>query len=196
MRGFGVSGRGRLVGHRRLQAPDSYRYEVAHKHFSPNVDELVALNRQGAEGFDAGELQVAPTRELAVVGCMDSRMDTFKILGLQPGEAHIIRNAGGVITDDVIRSLVISQRFLGTREIILVHHSDCGLERVSEDMFKAEMEAELGLKPWWALESFSDPYADTSQSIQRLLATPFIKYKDHISGFVYDVTDGLLHPVD
>ncbi|MBT5139542.1 MAG: carbonic anhydrase [Acidimicrobiaceae bacterium] len=127
---------------------------------------------------------------------MDSRMDTFKILGLQPGEAHIIRNAGGVITDDVIRSLVMSQRFLGTCEIILVHHTDCGLERVSEDMFKAEMEAELGLKPWWALESFSDPYADTRQSIQRLLATPFIKHKDHITGFVYDVTDGLLHPVD
>ena len=169
---------------------------MAHKHFSPNADELVALNRQGAEGFDAGELQVAPTRQLAVVGCMDSRMDTFKILGLQSGEAHIIRNAGGVITDDVIRSLVMSQRFLGTCEIILVHHTDCGLERVSEDMFKAEMEAELGLKPWWALESFSDPYADTRQSIQRLLATPFIKHKDHITGFVYDVTDGLLHPVD
>lgn len=123
-------------------------------------------------------------------------MDTFKILGLQPGEAHIIRNAGGVITDDVIRSLVMSQRFLGTREIILAHHTDCGLQRVSEDMFKAEMEAELGLKPWWALESFSDPYADTRQSIQRLLATPFIKHKEHISGFVYDVTDGLLHPVE
>ncbi len=126
---------------------------------------------------------------------MDSRMDTFKILGLQPGEAHIIRNAGGVITDDVIRSLVMSQRFLGTREIILVHHTDCGLQRVSEDVFKAEMEAELGLKPWWALESFSDPYVDTRQSIQRLLATPFIAHKEHITGFVYDVTDGLLHPV-
>ena len=169
---------------------------MAHKQFSPNVDELVALNREGAEEFNAGELQVAPTRQLAVVGCMDSRIDTFKVLGLKPGEAHIIRNAGGVITDDVIRSLVMSQRFLGTREIILVHHTDCGLQRVSEDMFKAEMEAELGLKPWWALESFSDPYTDTRQSMKRLHATPFIAHKDHITGFVYDVTDGLLHPVD
>lgn len=169
---------------------------MADKQFRPNVDELTALNKQGAQGFDAGELQVAPTRQLAVVACMDSRIDTFKVLGLEPGEAHIIRNAGGVITDDVIRSLVMSQRLLGTREIILIHHTDCGLQRVSEDAFKAEMEAELGLKPWWALESFSDPYADTRQSMKRLVATPFIAHKDHISGFVYDVTDGLLHPVD
>ena len=118
------------------------------------------------------------------------------ILGLQHGEAHIIRNAGGVITDDVIRSLCLSQRFLGTREIILLHHTDCGLMRVTEDSFKAELEAEIGIKPWWALESFSDPHADVLQSIRRLHATPFITHKQHIRGFVYNVETGLLEEVE
>ena len=99
------------------------------------------------------------------------------------------------VTDDVIRSLCLSQRYLGTREVILIHHTDCGLQRVSEDEFRAELEAELGVKPWWALESFKDPYVDVSQSIQRLHLTPFLPYKEHIRGFVYDVTDGLLHEV-
>ena len=123
-------------------------------------------------------------------------MDTFEILGLRHGEAHIIRNAGGVITDDVIRSLCLSQRFLGTREIILLHHTDCGLMRVTEDSFKAELEAEIGIKPWWALESFSDPHADVLQSIRRLHATPFITHKQHIRGFVYNVETGLLEEVE
>ena len=164
--------------------------------FIPNVDELLASNSAYSGAFDGGDLQVAPTRRLAVVGCMDSRIDTFKMLGLQGGEAHIIRNAGGVVTDDVIRSLCLSQRFMGTVEIILVHHTDCGLEQVNEEEFKQELQDELGLKPLWSLESFKDPYADDRQSIQRLRVTPFIAHKELIRGFVYDVTDGLLHPVD
>ena len=166
------------------------------KSFTPNTDELLENNRRYAVGFDDSHLEVNPKRKLAVVGCMDSRMDTFEILGLQHGEAHIIRNAGGVITDDVIRSLCLSQRFLGTREIILLHHTDCGLMRVTEDSFKAELEAEIGIKPWWALESFSDPHADVLQSIRRLHATPFITHKQHIRGFVYNVETGLLEEVE
>ena len=164
--------------------------------FVPNINELLGHNRAYANDFDGGSLQVAPTRRLAVVACMDSRIDSFKILGLESGESHIIRNAGGVVTDDVIRSLCLSQRFMGTREIVLVHHTDCGLEQVNEDDFKQELQDELGLKPRWSLESFRDPYADVRQSIQRLHVTPFIAHKDLIRGFVYDVTDGLLHPVD
>ncbi|MGA0217420.1 MAG: beta-class carbonic anhydrase [Ilumatobacteraceae bacterium] len=164
--------------------------------FAPNTDELLENNRRYAVGFDDSHLAVNPKRQLAVVGCMDSRMDTFEILGLRHGEAHIIRNAGGVITDDVIRSLCLSQRFLGTREIILLHHTDCGLMRVTEDSFKAELEAEIGIKPWWALESFSDPHADVLQSIRRLHATPFITHKQHIRGFVYNVETGLLEEVE
>jgi carbonic anhydrase len=161
----------------------------------PNLPELLEHNRTFAADFHDAELQVQPTRRLAVVACMDSRIDTFAVLGLGNGEAHIIRNAGGVITDDVIRSLCLSQRFLGTREIVLVHHTDCGLQKVDEAEFREELAAELGIKPWWSLEAFSDPYADVRQSIQRLRTTPFIPHKDHIAGFVYDVTDGLLHPV-
>ena len=126
---------------------------------------------------------------------MDSRIDTFAVLGLKNGEAHIIRNAGGVITDDVIRSLCLSQRFLETREIILVHHTDCGLQKVDEGEFREQLADELGIKPWWSLEAFTDPYDDVRQSIQRLHLTPFIPHKQAISGFVYDVTDGLLHEV-
>jgi carbonic anhydrase len=163
--------------------------------FVPNANDLVANNSRFVETFDGGGLEVAPTRRLAVVLCMDSRMDTFQILGLGNGEAHIVRNAGGIITDDVIRSLCLSQRFLGTREIILLHHTDCGLQKVNEDEFKAELVAETGVKPWWAIESFDDPYADVRQSIHRLMLTPFIPHKDHIRGFVYDVTDGRVREV-
>jgi carbonic anhydrase len=164
--------------------------------FHPNASELVERNRRWARGFDGGDLQVEPTRHLAVVACMDSRIDTFAVLGLANGEAHIIRNAGGVITDDVIRSLCLSQRFLGTREIVLLHHTDCGLQKVDEEAFRRELEAELGVKPWWSLETFRDPYRDVRQSMQRLLLTPFLPHKDHMRGFVYDVTDGLLHEVE
>ena len=164
--------------------------------FTPSADELLAANTSFAAGFRDAGLEVAPTRRLAVVTCMDSRIDTFQILGLAKGEAHIIRNAGGVVTDDVIRSLCLSQRLLGTREIMLVHHTDCGLQKVREDDFRARLEAEVGVKPRWPVESFSDPYADVAQSILRLQLNPFVAVKDHIRGFVYDVTTGLLHEVE
>ncbi len=163
--------------------------------FTPSADELMAHNLRYATSFHDNQLQVEPQRQLAIVACMDSRIDTFAIVGLSNGDAHIIRNAGGVITDDVIRSLCLSQRLLGTREIILVHHTDCGLQQVDEAEFRAELESELGVKPWWSLETFTDPYADVRQSIQRLYTTPFVLHKENIRGFVYDVTDGLLHEV-
>ena len=163
--------------------------------FTPSADHLVESNRTWAAAFADGDLQVEPMRHLAIVTCMDSRIDVFAVLGLENGEAHIIRNAGGVITDDVIRSLCLSQRYLGTREIVLVHHTDCGLQKVTEDQLKSDLEAELGIKPWWAVESFADPYVDVRQSIQRIRMTPFIQHKEHVRGFVYDVTDGLVHEV-
>lgn len=163
--------------------------------FQPNVDELLGNNANYVEGFHDEELGVRPRRHLAIVACMDSRMNIFEMLGLQHGDAHIIRNAGGVVTDDVIRSLVLSQRRLGTREIILIHHTNCGLEGVSVDDFKQELEREVGIRPWWALEAFLDPYDDVRQSMKRLLLSPFVAHKDHIRGFVYDVADGRLHEV-
>lgn len=164
--------------------------------FQPTTDELLANNADYAESFDFRGLPVAPSRRIAIVACMDSRMPIFGILGLARGEAHIIRNAGGVVTDDVVRSLCLSQRALGTREIILIHHTDCGLQKVTEDGFKAELEYEVGVRPHWAVEAFEDPYADVRQSIQRLMLSPFILKKNHIRGFVYDVTTGLLDEVD
>ena len=163
--------------------------------FSPNTDELLAHNRRFMESFEDQGLALTPQRHLAIVACMDSRMDIFEMLGLKHGDAHIIRNAGGVVTDDVIRSLVVSQRLLGTQEIILVHHTNCGLQTITDEAFKAELEAEVGIKPWWALESFADPFADVLQSMNRLRHSPFVRYKDHIRGFVYDVADGRLHEV-
>jgi carbonic anhydrase len=163
--------------------------------FQPNADELLANNARYAEQFGDEHLSVKPRRRLCIVACMDSRMDIFEMLGLQHGEAHIIRNAGGVVTDDVIRSLVLSQRRLGTREIVLIHHTNCGLQGVSVDEFKQELERECGIRPWWALEAFLDPYDDVRQSIARLQLNPFVLHKDHIRGFVYDVADGRLHEV-
>lgn len=164
--------------------------------FRPNADELLANNVHYVEQFSDSYLDLRPRRHLAIVACMDSRMNIFEMLGLEHGDAHIIRNAGGVVTDDVIRSLVLSQRRLGTREIILIHHTNCGLEGVSVDEFKQELEREVGIRPWWALEAFLDPYDDVRQSMKRLHMSPFVKYKDHIRGFVYDVLDGKLHEVD
>lgn len=163
--------------------------------FRPSADELLGNNADYVATYADQDLALRPQRELAIVACMDSRMDIFQMLGLRHGEAHIIRNAGGVVTDDVIRSLVLSQRLLGTREIILIHHTNCGLQTINEEAFKAEIEAEVGIKPWWALECFADPYLDTRQSINRLLNSPFVRHKDHIRGFVYDVADGALHEV-
>ncbi len=162
--------------------------------FSPSTDQLVELNAEFAAGFADHDLQVAPLRKMAVVACMDSRMDTFKLLGLENGEAHIIRNAGGIVSDDVIRSLCLSQRALGTREIVLVHHTDCGLQKVTDDGFKTQLEQELGIKPRWSVESFDDPFVDVRQSMQRLLVTPFVD-ASHMRGFVYDVTTGKINEV-
>jgi carbonic anhydrase len=162
------------------------------KEWVPNADELLRNNATYAAAFADGHLPVQPQRKLAVVACMDSRMDIFEMLGLRHGEAHIIRNAGGVITADVTRSLCVSQRFLGTREIVLLHHTDCGLQSVDEDEFKRELEAEVGVKPTWALETFDDPYLDTQQSIRRIHMSPFVLHKDNVRGFVYDVDTGQL----
>ena len=159
------------------------------------TDEYLKNNEAYASSF-TGPLPLPPSKHVAVVACMDARLDVYRVLGLGDGEAHVIRNAGGVITDDVIRSLCVSQRLLGTREIILLHHTDCGLQKVTDDAFKAELEAELGIKPWWALESFSDPFGDTAQSIRRLQQTPFVPHRDHIRGFVYDVDHGSLTEVE
>ncbi len=164
--------------------------------FVPNADELIGRNIAAAGDFSDAELAAAPSRRLAIIACMDARIDIFKVLGLGNGEAHIIRNAGGVITDDVIRSACLSQRKLGTQEIILIHHTDCGLQQVDEAEFREELQQETGLKPSWSLETFDDPYVDVAQSIQRLNLSPFLPNKNSIRGFVYDVTDGLLHEVE
>lgn len=160
--------------------------------FRPNAEELLANNARYVESFPYGNLELRPRRKLAIVACMDSRMDIFEMLGLAQGDAHVIRNAGGVVTDDVIRSLTVSQRLLDTREIILIHHTNCGLQAVQADTFNAELEAETGIRPWWALENFPDPYANVRQSIRRLLLCPFVPHKDHIRGFVYETDKGLL----
>ena len=160
--------------------------------FTPNVEELLANNQRYSEHYADSELALRPRRQLLIVACMDSRMDIFEMLGLAHGEAHIVRNAGGIVTDDVIRSLVLSQRLLGTREIMLIHHTDCGLQRVMEDDLKSEIEQETGLRPHWSFEGFRDPFDDVLQSIQRLRINPFVRYKEHIRGFVYRVEDGRL----
>ena len=161
----------------------------------PIADEFLAANRAFAVNFPNADLQVEPTRHMAVVACMDSRMDMFQLLGLGHGQAHIIRNAGGVITDDVIRSLCLSQRFMKTREVVLVHHTDCGLEKVTEGTFRSDLQDELGVTPPWVVEAFTDPHASIRQSMQRLQLSPFLAHKDHIRGFVYCVTTGLLDEV-
>ena len=161
--------------------------------FTPNTDALLLNNQKFSANFPDRGLALAPKRHLAIVACMDSRMDIFQMLGLAHGDAHIIRNAGGVVTDDVIRSLVLSQRRLGTQEVILIHHTNCGLHNVEEDDFKHEIEDECGIRPWWALESFRDPFKSVTQNMKRLAMSPFIKHNLHIRGFVYDVEDGLLH---
>ncbi len=160
------------------------------------TDALVAHAAAYAGRFEAGRhVDRRPRRSLAVVACMDARMDLFNLLGLSVGDAHLLRNAGGVVTDDVIRSLTISQRALGTREVVLVHHTDCGLLTLSDDTFKAEIESETGLRPAWAVESFRDPAGDVRQSMRRIRLSPFLPHRDGVRGFVYDVDTGLLHEV-
>jgi carbonic anhydrase len=158
------------------------------------IDELLARNEKYAATFP-GPAPLTPALHLAVVACMDSRIDVHGALGLAIGDAHVIRNAGGVVTDDVVRSLVISQRLLGTRQIILIHHTDCGMVKFTDDGLKAEIERDTGIRPPWAMEAFTDLDADVLQSIARLKASPFVPYTDMVRGFVFDIQTGLLREV-
>ncbi len=158
------------------------------------TDEYLANNRAYAQGF-AGPLPLPPSRHVAVVACMDARLDVYRALGLKDGEAHVIRNAGGVITDDEIRSLAISQRLLGTREIILIHHTDCGMLTFTDDDFKRGIQEEVGIKPAWSAESFDDLEQDVRQSLRRIEASPFVTLHHSLRGFVFDVATGLLEEV-
>ena len=158
------------------------------------TEDYLASNARYAETF-SGPLPLPPSAHVAVVACMDARLNVYAILGLGDGEAHVIRNAGGVVTDDEIRSLAISQRLLGTREIILIHHTDCGMLTFSDDDFRRQVQEDTGIKPEWAAETFSDLDEDVRQSIARIKASPFIPHKDRVRGFVYDVHDGSLREV-
>jgi carbonic anhydrase len=159
------------------------------------TDELLRKNDTYARSFDKGSLPLPPAKHLAVLACMDARLDVHKILGLNEGDAHVIRNAGGVATDDAIRSLVISQRLLGTNEIILIHHTDCGMLTFKDDDVKRQIESEVGIRPAFALEAFPDLEEDVRQSIARIQASPFIPNKSSVRGFVYDVRSGKLEEV-
>jgi carbonic anhydrase len=159
------------------------------------TDDLLANSEGYAASFDKGDLPMPPGKKLAVLACMDARLNVYGLLGLQEGDAHVIRNAGGVVTDDEIRSLAISQRLLGTDEIILIHHTDCGMLTFTDDAFKAAIQAETGIKPEWAAESFDDIDADVRQSIARIKASPFIPHKESLRGFVYEVETGRLREV-
>jgi carbonic anhydrase len=159
------------------------------------TDTLLSNNAAAAKNFTKRNLPIPPSRKTAVLACMDARLDVHKILGLQEGEAHVIRNAGGVATDDAIRSLLISQRLLGTEEIILIHHTDCGMLTFKDDDVKAKIESETGIRPPFALVAFSNLDADVRQSIGRIKASPFIPRKGKIRGFVYDVETGRLREV-
>jgi len=159
------------------------------------TDELLKNNESYAASFDKGDLPMPPGAKVAVVACMDARLHPYGLLGLKEGDAHVIRNAGGVITDDEIRSLAISQRLLGTEEIILIHHTDCGMLTFTDDEFKRSIQEETGIKPEWAAESFTDLDEDVRQSIARIQASPFIPNKDSVRGFVYEVETGKLREV-
>ncbi|WP_318205779.1 carbonic anhydrase [Streptomyces sp. SCL15-4] len=158
------------------------------------TDELLANNARYAETF-SGPLPLPPSRQLAVLACMDARLNVYAILGLNDGEAHVIRNAGGVVTQDEIRSLAISQRLLGTEEIILIHHTDCGMLTFTEDGFKDAVQKDTGIRPPWAAEAFADLEEDVRQSVARIKADPFVVHKDRVRGFVFDVATGRLTEV-
>lgn len=161
-----------------------------------SIEELLANNRAFAGRVEPRHLDVRPSRRLAIVTCMDSRLDVFAALGLGDGAAHVLRNAGGVITDDVIRSLAVSQRKLGTREVMLIHHTDCGLMKLTDDGFRAELQEDAGIAPSFAIESFDDLDADVRQSILRVRRSPFLPHRDAVRGFVYDVDTHALREVD
>ena len=159
------------------------------------TDELLANNESYVKGFTGAGLAMPPARKVAVLACMDARLDPARALGLEEGDAHVIRNAGGVVTEDAIRSLVISQRLLGTEEIILLHHTDCGMLTFEDDDVKAQIEADTGLRPPFALEAFGDVEADVRQSIARLKASPFVPNTAGVRGFVYEVETGRVREV-
>jgi carbonic anhydrase len=160
------------------------------------IDELLENNRDFAANLTEQHLDVEPQRRLAIVTCMDSRLDVFAALGLGNGEAHVLRNAGGVITDDVIRSLAISQRKLETREVMLIHHTDCGMQKITDDGFRTELRESTGIAPSFAIESFGDVDEDVRQSIRRVRSTPFLLHRDIVRGFVYDVDSHRLREVE
>ena len=159
-----------------------------------STDEMVSNAERYAEGFSQGSLPMPPGKGVAVVACMDARLNVYGLLGLREGDAHVIRNAGGVITEDAIRSLTISQRLLGTTEIVLIHHTQCGMLTFSDDAVKAQITADTGIRPSFALEAFSDVDDDVRQSIARIKASPFVPNKN-VRGFVYDVEKGTLREV-
>ena len=159
------------------------------------TDEFLKHNESYAADFDKADLPMPPARKVAVVACMDARLNPYGALGLEEGDAHVIRNAGGVVTDDEIRSLAISQRLLGTEEIVLIHHTDCGMLTFTDEEFKRSIQDDTGIKPEWAAESFDDLDEDVRQSIARIKASPFIPNKDSVRGFVYEVETGRLREV-
>jgi carbonic anhydrase len=158
------------------------------------TEQYLANNARYAQTF-SGPLPLPPSAHVAVVACMDARLNVYAILGLNDGEAHVIRNAGGVVTDDQIRSLAISQRLLGTREIILIHHTDCGMLTFSDDEFKRSIQDDTGIKPHWSAEAFAELEEDVRQSMARIKASPFVPNKDQIRGFIFDVATGKLNEV-
>lgn len=159
------------------------------------TNDFLEANRNYVETFTKGDKPMPPAKKVAVVACMDARIETGRLLGLEEGDAHVIRNAGGVVTDDVIRSLAISQRLLGTTEIVLIHHTDCGMLTFEDDAVKAEIERDTGLRPSFALEAFPNLESDVRQSVRRIEASPFVPHKNSIRGFVYDVETGRLNEV-
>ena len=159
------------------------------------IDEYLAHNERFAASFP-GPLPLPPSRHLAIIACMDSRMNVFDMLGMGSGEAHVIRNAGGIVTDDEIRSLAISQRRMGTREIMLIHHTDCGMLRFTDDELLRSLHNETGIRPTWAVETFADTEEDLRMSMRRVRTSRFIPYTDQVRGFMYDVTTGRLDEVE
>lgn len=164
--------------------------------FKPRAQQMLEDNARYAADTHDNRIPGQPSGKVAIVTCMDARIDPYAVLGIEAGQVHVLRNAGGVITDDVIRSLCLSQRSLGTREIVLIHHTDCGLEGLDEVGLRKELLDEVGVEPEWSFQSFSDPYDDVRASIRRLMGDPCISHKDHVRGFVLNVTDGRLGEVE
>lgn len=159
------------------------------------IDEVLARNAEYARSFDKKDLRAPPSKAIAIVTCMDARIETGRCLGLEEGDAHVIRNAGGVVSDDAIRSLVISQRLLGTREIMVVHHTACGMTGFRDEELKAEIQRETGVRPPFAMDTFADVESEVRQSLARIQASPFLPHKDRVRGFVYEVETGRLREV-